>query len=62
MMDGYTYSQLHQSMNYYCSKKDKGCKAKIQLDKEGNVKKADRLHSHPPPQYMCLSSGRYVKI
>lgn len=61
-MNGYTYSQNHQTMLYYCSKKDKGCKAKIQLDKEGNVKRADCIHSHQPPKYVCLNSGAYVKI
>ncbi|CAH2040250.1 unnamed protein product, partial [Iphiclides podalirius] len=51
MMDGYTYSQNANSHNYYCSKKDSGCKARIKLAKDGRINQALCTHFHERPRY-----------
>ncbi|CAG9787379.1 unnamed protein product [Diatraea saccharalis] len=61
MMNRYTYSQMKDSRNYYCSKKDMGCKARVKLDSEGGVANAITEHKHPPPNYMLTSQG-YIKL
>lgn len=63
MYKGYTYSQQHWSANYYCSKKDSGCKAKIKLDSLGRILPISQIeHMHPPPQYLMMPKGNYVKL
>ncbi|KAL0831870.1 hypothetical protein ABMA28_001400 [Loxostege sticticalis] len=52
MMNEYTYSQNAQTLNYYCSKKDSGCKARIKLNKDGRIKEAICKHFHAPPKYV----------
>lgn len=61
MMNGYTYSQNAQSRNYYCSKKDSGCRARIKLKENGQVREANCKHTHAPPVYIRTSSGEYIK-
>ncbi|KAF9796489.1 hypothetical protein SFRURICE_014660 [Spodoptera frugiperda] len=59
MFQGYTYSQQNQSRNYYCSKKDVGCKARLKLDSNGKIiSTAFTTHMHPAPKYV-FSNGRY---
>uniref|UniRef100_A0A2H1X1M4 SFRICE_032911 n=1 Tax=Spodoptera frugiperda TaxID=7108 RepID=A0A2H1X1M4_SPOFR len=61
MFQGYTYSQQNQSRNYYCSKKDVGCKARLKLDSNGKIiSTAFTTHMHPAPKYV-FSNGRYFK-
>ncbi|KAJ8718886.1 hypothetical protein PYW07_016442 [Mythimna separata] len=63
MYKGYTYSQQHRSLNYYCSKKDAGCKGRIKLDVYGRILPTSLpIHGHPPPKYMVMSKGEYVKL
>lgn len=63
MLNGYTYSQKNLTRNYYCSKKDAGCKARVKLDKDGSVNSASvTIHFHDPPQYVVLPHGDYVKV
>lgn len=48
---------------YYCSKKLRGCRARVKIDSEGNITSDDNLeHDHPPPEYIVLSNGQYVKV
>lgn len=62
MLDGYTYSQNGTSFNYYCSKKDAGCKARIRLDITGRVHQAQNVHLHERPKYIKTPTGLYFKI
>lgn len=63
MLDGYTFSKMTSSYIYYCSKKEKGCKAKVKLDKEMKVSNYKEIHhQHPPPLYKVTKDGRYIKI
>lgn len=61
MLDGYTYSQMKTTRNYYCSKKDVGCKARVKLAEDGNIFSAFVKHSHGPPKYMITNDGTFVK-
>lgn len=62
MLNGFTFSQMKQTNNYYCSKKDAGCKARVKLDPEGIIVQFSTEHTHPPPKYMLTPSGKYIKI
>ncbi|CAH2085759.1 unnamed protein product [Euphydryas editha] len=63
MVNGYTYSQRSCTMNYYCSKKDKGCKVGVKLDINGRLTfKNLYVHNHPPPKYHITETGSYVKL
>ncbi|KAH9645073.1 hypothetical protein HF086_005618 [Spodoptera exigua] len=63
MFQGYTYSQQHQTRNYYCSKKDSGCKARLKLDCNGKILPTSFIqHLHPPPKYVVMPKGQYVKF
>lgn len=55
---------MKQSNNYYCSKKDAGCKAKVKLDKDGRIQILDSrtCHDHDPPKYMITATGKYIKL
>uniref|UniRef100_A0A2H1VPS2 SFRICE_011211 n=1 Tax=Spodoptera frugiperda TaxID=7108 RepID=A0A2H1VPS2_SPOFR len=62
MFQGYTYSQARQTCNYYCSKKDMGCRARLKLDANGKILPTSfTLHIHDPPKYM-ISRGEYIKL
>ncbi|CAH2267938.1 jg8400 [Pararge aegeria aegeria] len=41
-------------MNYYCSKKDQGCRARVKLDANGMVISHDLEHQHPPPKCIFI--------
>ncbi|XP_028174340.1 uncharacterized protein LOC114362951 [Ostrinia furnacalis] len=62
MAHGYTFSQT--ALNYwYCSKKQKGCKARVSLTAdEKEVASCCFEHDHPPPVYKRLQSGLYKKM
>lgn len=63
MVDGYTYSQMRDTNNYYCSKKNAGCRARVKISGDSkllNVSSAP--HTHSKPNYMITSGGRYIKI
>lgn len=63
MLNGYTYSQMRCTNNYYCSKKDSGCKARVKLLDDGSISvNSIIVHIHPPPKYMITATGRYIKI
>ncbi|KAF9412002.1 hypothetical protein HW555_009357 [Spodoptera exigua] len=51
MYQGYTYSQQHHTRNYYCSKKNSGCKARLKLDYDGKILSGFTEHFHPAPSY-----------
>lgn len=62
MVDNYTFAQV-TPRHFYCSKKAKGCKAKIYFNKEETeVVLIKNDHDHEPPVYKHTSSGHYVKI
>lgn len=63
MLNGYTYSQnLRAPCNYYCSKKNVGCKAKVKFGSNGNIQSVDLDHSHEKPNYMVTKAGEYFKL
>lgn len=63
MYKDFTFSQQNRSRNFYCSKKDEGCKAKIKLDDNGQILPvSNTVHIHPPPLYIMSSQGNYIKI
>lgn len=63
MVDGYTYSQMRDTNNYYCSKKNAGCKARVKVSRDGRlISDSAAGHIHPPPNYTVTSSGTFVKI
>lgn len=62
MVNGYTFSKHSRSNNYYCSKKDQGCKARLKMEGNGVIVKQDVHHLHPPPSYVRTTSGVYVKV
>ncbi|KAL0831869.1 hypothetical protein ABMA28_001399 [Loxostege sticticalis] len=62
MLNGYTYSQRNNSRNYYCSKKDHGCKARVCFDIDGTIKRVNCFHDHEPPKYVTLKNGQCVKL
>lgn len=63
MLNGYTYSQnLRAPRNYYCSKKNVGCKAKVKFGSNGKIRSAHLIHSHEQPKYMITKSGEYFKL
>ncbi|CAH2085758.1 unnamed protein product [Euphydryas editha] len=64
MLNDYTYAKNPKSHIYYCSKKNKGCKARVKLDRNGIIinKAEDSTHFHPPPKYYQTSSGEYIKL
>ncbi|VVC90622.1 unnamed protein product, partial [Leptidea sinapis] len=55
MIDGFTFSQMRNTLNYYCSKKDSGCKARVKLTSDGKISLNQMsclsTHTHPPPKY-----------
>ncbi|CAH2040252.1 unnamed protein product, partial [Iphiclides podalirius] len=61
MLDNYTFSQMKLTHNFYCSKKDSGCKARVKLF-NGSILKKFTEHNHPPPKYVVTPNGFYVKI
>lgn len=61
MIDGYTFARAKQT-HWYCSKKLKGCKASVVIDKNQTILKYRNVHNHEPPEYKQLFSGLYVKI
>ena len=63
MVNGYTFSKNIASQSYYCSKKDRGCRARVKLDSNGKIINEENLnHDHPPPKYVVTSNGKYVKV
>lgn len=60
MVNGFTYSQYRETGNFYCSKKDVGCRAKVKLCSDGRIT-VGNTHTHEPPKYAVVS-GRYVKL
>ncbi|CAK1579142.1 unnamed protein product [Parnassius mnemosyne] len=57
----YTFSQMNYTNNFYCSKKDSGCKARVKLSFDGSIQHAFTEHTHPPPKpvdYEIIKSQR----
>lgn len=62
MAEGFTFAQT-TPRHWYCSKKGKGCKARIFLNKdETEVVFYNNDHDHVPPTYRRVNTGYYVKI
>ncbi|CAH2085754.1 unnamed protein product [Euphydryas editha] len=62
MVNRFTFAKSNQR-RWYCSKKTKGCKARIILNDDGTILDARRnVHNHDPPVYTQLSNGLYVRL
>ncbi|GBP73779.1 hypothetical protein EVAR_42951_1 [Eumeta japonica] len=48
---GYSFSQQHVFRNWYCSKKAKGCKARIHMNNECEITSYDDNHTHEAPKF-----------
>lgn len=63
MYNGYTYSRRGNTLNFYCSKKDQGCRAGVKLDEHGRLLiKRKLIHEHRPPNYFITDNGTYIKL
>ncbi|XP_047504494.1 protein tramtrack, beta isoform isoform X16 [Pieris napi] len=66
MVKGFTFSKNTCSPKlYYCSKKDRGCKARLKLTKDNTISVEESkfdCHTHPAPKYIKTANGQYVKI
>ncbi|KAL0831868.1 hypothetical protein ABMA28_001398 [Loxostege sticticalis] len=62
MINGYTYRKDNKTQsNYYCSKLQSGCRARVKLTPDGEVKEIQGHHIHEPPTYVKTSTGVYIK-
>lgn len=62
MMNQYTFAPTSRG-HYYCSKKGKGCKARIFLYPDGNSARfVANVHNHEPPVYKLMPYGLHVRI
>ncbi|CAH2085755.1 unnamed protein product [Euphydryas editha] len=56
MFNDYTYSQMGDTDNYYCSKKNAGCRARIKVSRDGRLLESTSTpHIHDPPIYVVTS-------
>uniref|UniRef100_A0A2H1WB32 SFRICE_005660 n=1 Tax=Spodoptera frugiperda TaxID=7108 RepID=A0A2H1WB32_SPOFR len=64
MYQKYTFSMQGVHKNYgICSRKrGRKCKARLRLNKCGEIVFAETNHSHPPPKLMKNANGQYVRI
>ncbi|XP_028174338.1 uncharacterized protein LOC114362945 isoform X6 [Ostrinia furnacalis] len=62
MMNGYTFRKDSKTLNYYCSKILSGCKARLKLSVDGEVREANCNHTHEPPKYYRTPTGQYIKM
>lgn len=61
MWKGFTYSEM--TGKYVCSAhKSRGCKARLKLDKTGNIILVQGEHHHEPPKYFKSQDGTYIKL
>ncbi|GBP73777.1 hypothetical protein EVAR_42949_1 [Eumeta japonica] len=57
----FMFSQ-YSSRIWYCSKRAKGCKAAVYMDKDDKVDHCNEMHTHPPPMFHVTKTGQYVRI
>ncbi|XP_028174332.1 uncharacterized protein LOC114362945 isoform X2 [Ostrinia furnacalis] len=62
MMNGFTFHKDRKTLNYYCSKIMSGCKARVKLSVDGEVREANCNHTHEPPKYYRTPKGQYIKM
>ncbi|XP_072949712.1 uncharacterized protein pre-mod(mdg4)-AB [Epargyreus clarus] len=60
MAEGFTFAKASQR-HWYCSKKSKGCKARVHFNAENTVIQYDNNHNHQKPVYKKLLNGHYMK-
>lgn len=61
MYKGYTYKRANNSENYYCTRKNSKCRARLKLGIDGRVVRAYCDHPHAPPVYHRLPNGKCVR-
>ncbi|CAH2085745.1 unnamed protein product [Euphydryas editha] len=59
---GHTYWHITSKTRWYCSKKKKGCRAKIQTAPDGElVAVIESHHNHPPPTLYRTEDGNILR-
>nr|XP_034828537.1 uncharacterized protein LOC117985857 [Maniola hyperantus] len=61
LIDDYAFSQIKKGF-WICSSKFPECKARLQLNDEGEVIRICREHSHPPRKYTRTSDGELIRL
>ncbi|CAH2085746.1 unnamed protein product [Euphydryas editha] len=60
---GHTYWHMTSKTRWYCSKKAKGCTAKIQTAPDGKlVAVIESQHNHPPPTLYRTEDGKIYLV
>lgn len=62
LIEDYTFARCNGTTLYYCSKKNKGCKAKVKLDEYGNIIRFTGEHNHDAPKYIPVRGDEYVRV
>ena len=61
MVGGYTFSQMNDGKNWYCSLRKAGCKARVKMDNnDGSMDFSQNKHDHEPRKYHITSQGKYI--
>ncbi|KAF9796493.1 hypothetical protein SFRURICE_014664 [Spodoptera frugiperda] len=63
LVDNYTFTKCVFSPNTWTCSQRRGssCKARLRLDKLGNIVKINNEHPHPPRQFVKLDNGQYIR-
>ncbi|KPJ13078.1 hypothetical protein RR48_05187 [Papilio machaon] len=61
MINGFTYSQDHNTCTWKCSSAYKGCRSKVRKLPDGTVYEVNIEHNHPAPEYY-VKDGIYFKV
>ncbi|XP_047531535.1 uncharacterized protein LOC125067165 [Vanessa atalanta] len=60
---GHTYAHIHTKTRWYCSKKAKGCKARLSTTAEGVlVEVLESYHNHEPPTLYRTNDGKVHRL
>lgn len=64
MYKDYTFSYRNGKRLLVCSSiASKKCKAKLRMDKTGQIIVVDEaIHNHPPPMFHKAADGTYIKL
>ncbi|CAH2085747.1 unnamed protein product [Euphydryas editha] len=60
---GYTYGHMHSRTRWYCSKKTKGCQAKLSTTADGKLLQViEGHHNHSPPTLYRTTDGKVIRV
>lgn len=58
---GFTYAKT-TPRRWICSTNSPDCKAKLKLDRQGNIIDIVNVHIHPARKLAIIAQGRYIKL